>query len=329
MSSFSSSSVLPLQSLFLLFLLPVVISGFVVSTCHQYPQSQLQQHLQSQLGLQARIAVAKSLRHDMEGKTPQLQEQEQELQEVLTVKVSRKKSRLFDHPVSRCDTQIQVQGDNEWNESYEQLKAFYNRHEHVRLHQTTKHKNLHEWCQVQAQLASNGRLTHVHLSKLVEIGFWNNELHSQPWDHWYRHLMAFYLQHGHSNVQCTSKTYLLAQWLQLQRTSAFLSIRQKRLLWSINFVFDAEQAEFETQYQRLLELETKQPILSVRQWKKIQRGKSKENNAMSAASSTTTSDAFVADTLWKLGAAHDELQQHERSGHLGLHWTESSTNRNH
>ncbi|KAI2512967.1 hypothetical protein MHU86_1513 [Fragilaria crotonensis] len=300
MSSLSTSSVLPLPSLFLLLLLPLVISGFVVSSNHQYPLSQQlqqqQQQLHQQQQLQARIAIAKSRKHDIEGKT------------------AKRRQEPPSDPVSRCDTKGEIQRDHEWDESYQQLKAVYNRHEPSRLHPTTTtttcttttNKDLFEWCKIQAHLASTGRLTQVRLSRLVEIGFWNDELPAQPWDHWYSQLMDFYLQHGHSNVHCTSETYLLAQWGQLQRTSALLSIRQKRLLWSINFVFDAEQAEFETQYQRLLELETKEPILSVRQWKKLQRSYSKPDNAVMTAASSTTSDAFVSDTLWKLGAAHEE-----------------------
>lgn len=297
-------------SLLVLLLLPLAISGFVVTTCHQLPLPQL--------GLQARIAVAKNLQHELESLPPQQ----------LKRQLSRKKQWLS-VPDSPCDVHSKYQPDNvddDWNNSYEQLKAFYDRHEHIRLHKSPTHKVLREWCQTQTRLASSGLLTQVQLSKLVDLGFWNNELHAQPWDHWYLEVLAFYLQHGHSIVPCTSTSYLVAQWGHLQRTSSFLSHRQKKMLWSINFVFDAQQAEFEMHYQKLLTLETEEPIISIRQWKKMQRSNPIGSASTSVASSPKISHDYATDTLLGLGSGQQERGRHQRSGRLGMRWTTSTTN---
>ena len=188
--------------------------------------------------------------------------------------------------------------NRQWDDYYQELQTFYHRHQHTRVPRRGGNTDLYEWCQQQQQSQSLTTTTTTvsspssvslsvsnhRLFQLTELGFWTKQLHTQTWDEWYLQLFQFYLDHGHSNVACTSDTLLLAQWVHVQRSNnnnnnSLSTTRQKKLLWSVNFCFDPQEADFETQYQRLLELEQTQPIFSVRQWKKTQQQKTPVENA--------------------------------------------------
>jgi hypothetical protein len=217
----------------------------------------------------------------------------------------------------------------DWNDAYEQLRTFYERYEHLRLPRiTSTQKALHDWVQTQARQPDT--LTDAQLTKLVELGVWTEQLHAQPWEHWYLQLLHFYIHHGHSNVPCSSTTYLLAQWAYCQRNSSFQTHRQKKLLWSINFLWDSQQADFEIHYQRLLDVQqqqqqqrhTSKSIGSVRQWKKMQTAARERptgtttqptitkttNSIMNTTTATTSATAAAAavtrafsdETIWQL-----------------------------
>ena len=151
----------------------------------------------------------------------------------------------------------------------------------------------------------------------------------------------------HSNVPCSPTTYLLAQWAHCQRNSSFQTHRQRKLLWSINFLWDPQQADFEIQYQRLLDLQQHPPqsIGSVRQWKKMQTAArcshtthttqtsapNTTNTAAAAAAATTTTSTtsstnmvLTEEAIWQLELpilvppVYHEHRQHQQCQNSGL-----------
>jgi hypothetical protein len=232
------------------------------------------------------------------------------------------------------------QTDNEWNAHYAQLQAFHRRHNHVRV--PLRETELYDWCQLQYNMSTDEQSMQQHqkqhqqqhqhrMSKLLAVKFWDRQVQKQSWNEWYLQLMQFYIEHGHTNIAVSAEP-LLAQWVHSQRTlSGGLTRHQRKLLWSINFVFDAEQADFETQYLRLLELEDDDEIVSVRQWKKLQesktsgRGMSKSSSSRSRITASSKRKATTgvkkstntknskkqverSTTLWKWGETQQQQE---------------------
>lgn len=264
----------------LLLLLPTTVTCFLLAPGIQQQQQQ-QHYSNSFVALQAAARIAAAAAAD---------------DAISDWKNDRER---LDHQFLQAESLLLQDDDNnnnrQWDDYYQELQTFYHRHQHTRVPRRGGNTDLYEWCQQQQQSQSLTTTTTVsspssvslsvsnhRLFQLTELGFWTKQLHTQTWDEWYLQLFQFYLDHGHSNVACTSDTLLLAQWVHVQRSNnnnSLSTTRQKKLLWSVNFCFDPQEADFETQYQRLLELEQTQPILSVRQWKKTQQQKSPVENA--------------------------------------------------
>lgn len=222
--------------------------------------------------------------------------------------------------------QQQKQKELEWDRNYQRLKSFHDKHGNVRIpvprsrkgsssanrnRKLTRQQQLYDWCQEQRQDSLLMRLDDDKATKLLRIGFFNDLVQAgYSWNQLFQVLLQFYVQHGHSNVPPTCHHLLLAQWVyQLRRHGHLLSAKKRQLLWSVNFCWSQEEADFDAQYRRLRELQTaaataivKQktmqnncpalgqehnrprrrkhhPQLTVRQWKKIQQ----KNNSRSDA----------------------------------------------
>lgn len=234
------------------------------------------------------------------------------------------------------DHHQQQQFELEWNRNYQRLKSFYDKNGNVRIPVPRSRKgkssrkpkpNLYDWCQEQRRRSLLMRLDEFKLAKLLQIGFFNDLVQAgASWNDFFQNLLQFYVQHGHSNVPPASHHLLLAQWVHQQRRySHLLSAKKRQLLWSVNFCWSQEEADFDAQYRRLRELQhqttvaataatqrnpTKRtdsalgqkqkrlrrqqhPQLTVRQWKKIQQ-------------STTKRSVATNESIWQLG--EDEVQ---------------------
>jgi hypothetical protein len=115
----------------------------------------------------------------------------------------------------------------DWDERFEELRAFQNEHGHCRVSQAEKDDDTHQlalWVKLQRkeyklyQEGKNSTITQGRIQKLNGVGFTWSILSQQrvSWGERLEALKAFQQEHGHSRVP-TSKTYALANWGAKQR----------------------------------------------------------------------------------------------------------------
>ena len=135
----------------------------------------------------------------------------------------------------------------QWQQMYEQLKAFYHEHGHTRVPaRYPKNQYLRHWVVNQRILEQSGKLSFQKKHLLDQIPFeWSGQVvqyHKQHWDRMYQRLEQFYQQHGHSKVSTqTGNEKDLGHWVSLQRREVEkLTQAQKQKLQQVDFAWQQD-----------------------------------------------------------------------------------------
>jgi hypothetical protein len=115
----------------------------------------------------------------------------------------------------------------DWDERFEELRAFQNEHGHCRVSQAEKDDDTHQlalWVKLQRkeyklfQQGKKSAITQGRIQKLNGVGFtWSFMLRERvTWDERMEELKAFQQKHGHFRVP-PSRTYDLAYWVWKHR----------------------------------------------------------------------------------------------------------------
>jgi superfamily II DNA or RNA helicase len=129
--------------------------------------------------------------------------------------------------------------DYRWDEFFNDLKAFEEKHGHCSVSSEKDGRRLTSWVKAQRRQYSNGGLDPERKAKLDSIGFsWGDvATPEERWKQMYAKLEEYRRTHGNLNVPWDSKTKL-AQWMSAQRQRRVigrLSQEQIRLLDGLGF----------------------------------------------------------------------------------------------
>lgn len=107
-----------------------------------------------------------------------------------------------------------------WEESYQKLKTFYQKHGHCQVKQTSQEgTQLGSWVQMQRNYYHKGLLTPAQINHLEQLEFdWKIKYQTTPWEVRYQQLIQFKSTYGHCKVFTNRKEYRqLAAWVIWQR----------------------------------------------------------------------------------------------------------------
>lgn len=145
---------------------------------------------------------------------------------------------------------IQSLFDSQWNEYFEELKAFCQKHGHCRV--TGKHDKLAAWVERQRTAKTKNQLPARRVKLLDSINFiWGfDEIKKKEWEKKYKELYAFQQKHGHGFVPVNYKQdKSLGTWVATQRkleATGKLESEKKKKLEELGFVWSRDtQKELE------------------------------------------------------------------------------------
>ena len=114
----------------------------------------------------------------------------------------------------------QIQRKNRsWKESYEQVKAFYQKHGHFEITRSDPlHRSLGNWCATQSRSYRKGTLHPGKVKLLNAINFkWREGVKTISWEERYENLREFKATFGHCNVPPDYSNKHLADWITYQK----------------------------------------------------------------------------------------------------------------
>ena len=139
--------------------------------------------------------------------------------------------------------------EEEWQEKYDELKAFKLEHSHASP--KISHPSLGSWCSRQRQVYKKGKLPKDRTEFLNSINFqWDPS--EEEWQKKFNELKAFKLEHSHASPKISHPS--LGTWCCTQRYSynkGKLNQQKIELLDSINFKWDRFEAEWQEKFKEL------------------------------------------------------------------------------
>ncbi|SMQ86975.1 Superfamily II DNA or RNA helicase [Bacillus sp. OV166] len=158
--------------------------------------------------------------------------------------------------------------EEQWEEKYQELLAFKEKHGHCSVPQGFKENpSLASWISNQRTYYKTGTLSQERVERLNELGFvWGRgdlkkiNLEEQ-WEEKYQELLAFKEKHGHCSVpQGFKENPSLASWISNQRTyykTGTLSQERVERLNELGFIWEAFENQWEKNFQQLISFKDK------------------------------------------------------------------------
>ncbi|KGF98901.1 hypothetical protein EU96_0210 [Prochlorococcus marinus str. MIT 9302] len=151
--------------------------------------------------------------------------------------------------------------ENQWNESYKQLKKYFEKEGHSSI--ASRASTLGDWCRGQRQNYTNGSLSQKKIELLEELNFiWDPRAYQ--WNDSYEQIKEYFEKEGHSSVP--RKHGSLGIWCVNQRLyfkKGRLSKEKIALLEELNFEWDPRANQWNSSYTQLKEYFEKEGHTSV------------------------------------------------------------------
>eukprot|EP01118_Nematostelium_gracile_P010900 TRINITY_DN3823_c0_g1_i1.p1 TRINITY_DN3823_c0_g1~~TRINITY_DN3823_c0_g1_i1.p1 ORF type:complete len:470 (-),score=124.12 TRINITY_DN3823_c0_g1_i1:52-1416(-) len=117
------------------------------------------------------------------------------------------------------EPEIEAKHDIQWNDRFERLKEFKEKHGHLYVPRKTE-KQLNRWCITQRAYRREEKLSSDRIEKLDSIGFeWGrSDSRQTEWDKQFERIKSFIKKNGHCSVP-QNKDKKLNKWVEKQRAS--------------------------------------------------------------------------------------------------------------